>query len=1078
MIAALSPWWGRLPWLAALGLGLLFLVTDLLLPLGSADGVLQVAVVLAGWWMPAPRRAIPLLAGTGTLLVVAGFLLSPDGGEIPLWVILLNRGYALFAIWCTAVILLVARNAMARQEQLAQALQIKENRFRKLFDTMTSGVAVYEPWNDGEDFIIREFNRTGAMISKTENRDVVGMKVTEAFPGVRDFGLFAVFQQVHRTGQSATHPVRYYQDEWHQGWLENHVYRLDTGEIIAIYNDLTEKMLAEKHLRLARHALENSRDMVFWILESGQIFWVNRSACQRLGYAKEELLTKYPWDLNPAHPHELWPAHWQELKTKPGLMFEATLLARDGSPVEVEISTNYMEFEQQAYNLAIVRDIRERKHAEAIIRRYGAIVSASDDHMAFLDRSYVYRAVNRAYLASHGRRYEEIVDHSVRDLFGTEVFERIRENLDLCLGGEAVNYQAWFDFPVSGRRFMDVSYFPHHEDGRVTGVIVVSRDTTERKQMEDKLRVSEEAARQANKAKGEFLANMSHEIRTPMNAILGMCHLALQSDPGERQRHCLHRIETAANSLLRIINDILDFSKIDAGRLELEEAPFDLHRLLDRILEEMQVKAAGKPEGVVIGMNIAAGVPRVVVGDGLRLGQVLTNLCDNAVKFTHRGEVEVTVESMALEAQSVALRFAVRDTGIGISQEQLQLLFQPFQQADTSTTRRYGGSGLGLVICRDLVTLMGGEIHLESTPGVGSRFECQIRFRLAAPEEAARLPQEAADAREEVDLAGRRVLLVDDLADNLEWMRTLLEKRGLSITMAGNGQEAVAAVQAALAPFDCVFMDVQMPEMDGHEATRAIRALPNGREVPIIALTASAMRQDVEACLAAGMNDHLAKPVAFGQLFAKLAQWCQRAGVGGLEIAGGIARCEGDEGLYRRFVANFVAEYRNGADALRQAVADPAGVEALQATHKLKGMAANIEARELSAAACGLNQALTHKDAEAIRVWLPRLIASLERTLKEGDAYLARGVAPASGVAAESAGKEEWLRRIGEFETMLERRDLGCDARFAELRDALAVLPGSADALEALRVALEALDVQGGREALQALFRLVVGHDE
>ncbi|MBF0181940.1 MAG: PAS domain S-box protein [Magnetococcales bacterium] len=1077
MIAAAFPWRGRLPWLAALGLGLLFLVTDLLLPLGSADGVLQVAVVLTGWWMPAPRRAIPLLAGVASLLVVTGMLLSPDGGAIPFWVVLLNRGYALFAIWCTAVILLVARNAMARQEHLAQALQIKENRFRTLFDTMTSGVAVYEPWNDGEDFIIRDLNRTGAMISKTVDRDVVGMKMTEAFPGVRDFGLFAVFQQVHRTGYPTCHPVHFYEDERHRGWLENHVYQLDSGEIVAIYSDLTEKMLAEEHLRLARHALEHSRDMVFWIRESGQIFWVNRSACQRLGYTQEELLTKYPWDINPAHPPEVWPVHWRELKTNPGLMFEATLLAKDGTSVEVEISTNYMEFEQQEYNLAIVRDIRERKQAEETIRRYGAIVSASDDHMAFLDRGYAYRAVNRAYLDSHGRRYEEIVGHSVRDLFGAEVFEQIRENLDRCLAGEAVNYQAWFDFPVAGHRFMDVSYFPHYEEGRVTGVIVVSRDTTERKRMEDELRVSEDAARQANKAKGEFLANMSHEIRTPMNAILGMCHLALQGDPGEEQRNCLTRIDAAANGLLRIINDILDFSKIDAGKLELEEASFDPHRLLDRILDDMRVKAAGK-QGVEIRLSVAAGVPRLVVGDALRLSQVLTNLCDNAIKFTHRGDVEVTVEALAMDEQSVDLRFAVRDTGIGISPEQMKLLFQPFQQADSSTTRRYGGSGLGLVICHDLVALMGGEMRLDSTLGVGSRCECRIRFRLATPEEAVHLSRDAADGQEGVDLAGRRILLVDDLPDNLEWMRALLEKRGLAITLAGNGQEAVEAVRVAAAPFDCVFMDVHMPEMDGLTATRAIRGLPGGGAVPIIALTASVMRQDVEACLAAGMNDHLAKPVAFGQLLAKLARWCEASGIGGLDVAVGITRCEGDEGLYRRFVTNFVAEYRNGADRLREAVGSAAGDEALQLTHRLKGMAGNIEARELCAAAHCLNQALTHNDEEAMRAWLPRLILILERTLAEGDAYLARVALPASCVTAVPSGKGAWLRRMAELEAMLERRDLGCDARFAELRDLLAPLPGSAAPLEALRVALEALDVVASREALRALARFVAGQDE
>ncbi|MBF0127988.1 MAG: PAS domain S-box protein, partial [Magnetococcales bacterium] len=845
------------------------LLMDLWSPLASANGALFVIVVLAGWWIPVPRNSIPLLAVTSTLLVVAaGHFPASSTEGTPLWSVLLQRGHALFAIWSCAITLSIAKNAMIavtaqmlelkksaitfehnpsaalptdRRHTIEQALRANEKRFRALFDTMTSGVAVYDAWNDGEDFIIRDMNRAGRQISQATERDIIGQRLTEAFPGVREFGIFAVFQQVHRTGQPAYHPISHYQDPQHQGWLENHVYKLESGEIVAIYNDLTEKRRAEEHLRLAQHALEHSNDMVFWMQEDGRFFWVNRSASKRLGYSLEELMAMAPWDINPAHPRELWPAHWSELQANGTLLFEAILLTKSSTPLMVEICANYMEFESQKYNLAIVRDLDERKQAEEAMRRYAAIVSASKDHMAFLDCHYVYRAVNDAYLEHHGLALHEIVGHSVSELLGAETFGHIRDNLDLCLQGEVINYQAWFVFAHSGRRFMDVSYFPHRmENGQVTGLVVVSRDITDRKQMEDELRRSEEQARRANQAKGEFLANMSHEIRTPMNAIMGMCYLAMQTELTPLQHRYLEKIRAASSALLRIINDILDFSKIEAGKLELEHAPFDLYQVLEQMVNGLLAKAHQKTDLELL-LSCPMDIPRILTGDATRLGQVLTNLCDNAIKFTERGEILLALKMTAAEARQVTVEFCVRDTGIGISAGQLAKLFQPFQQADTSTTRKYGGTGLGLTICHHLVEIMGGTLTVESEPGMGSRFTCRLRFGLdeTTPPPRLSLPE---------DLWGRRVLVVDDNRTSREILLHLLTGLNLRAVAVDGGVAGLLELERATrkrTPYDLVLLDWSMPEMSGIETALCLSGEPRPAPVPHILMASSWEREAI-----------------------------------------------------------------------------------------------------------------------------------------------------------------------------------------------------------------------------------------
>ena len=376
-------------------------------------------------------------------------------------------------------------------------------------------------------------------------------------------------------------------------------------------------------------------------------------------------------------------------------------------------------------------------------------------------------------------------------------------------------------------------------------------------------------AHRANRAKSDFLARMSHDIRTPLNAILGLSHLELVT-PSATPHDSLQKIQISAQTLLALINDILDFSKIAAGKLELEQKPFSLFRLLGE-LESMALYTA-EQKGVLLRFRTSPESPDFLVGDELRLRQVLINLISNGVKFTESGEVVVSAEPVQMDEICAFIRFTVADTGIGIPLEQQPRLFQAFTQGDNSITRRYGGTGLGLAICRQLVELMGGEISLESSPGEGSRFTFTLQFQRVSVESTVEFQPVNQDDVTPHELAGARVLLVEDNELNRQVTRRYLEELGLVVSIACDGLEAVKLLVAG-GQFDVALMDQRMPGMDGCEATRVIREELKQKSLPIIAVTANASEHDRHNCLAAGMNDFLAKPISPRQLLATLQRW-------------------------------------------------------------------------------------------------------------------------------------------------------------------------------------------------------------
>jgi len=913
------------------------------------------------------------------------------------------------------------------------------------------------------------------------------------------------------------------------------------GSVIT-FRDITERVRYEQKMMFNHLVLENSGPML-WIDAAGlSITYANPAGCETLGYRLEELLGLSVFDYDIGLTNAQVAQLDQVIRKNRGrpVVIQRQYRRKDGEVRDVESTVFCTETAERTMYIVSFKDVTRQKLAEQAKMRQQAtldsLINSISDLIFYKDCSGRYMGVNSAYSALVGRPVDEIRGLTCHDLFPEDVAQMMETRDAHCLQElKEESSEFWVTYPDGQQVLLDSVVSPlWDENGEPMGLLGISRNITERKRTEQEIRHAKEIAEEAGRMKSDFLANMSHEIRTPMNAIIGLSHLVLKTELSARQRDYVQKVQSSGQHLLGIINDILDFSKVEAGKLDLESTDFELEKLLDNTSSLISEKCHAK--GLELVFEVAPDVPPTLIGDSLRLGQILLNYANNAVKFTDKGEVVVSVRASDRTEHDMLLHFRVRDTGIGLTPEQIERLFKSFSQADTSTTRKFGGTGLGLAICKKLAELMGGDVGVESEPGKGSTFWFSARVGVGQGKKRELLPNPdlrgrralvvddndqarmvivdmlqamtfavteancGADAVEEVRVAalqgrpydivyldwrmpgmdgietarhikslglesppmllmvtaygreemlkeasrtgienvlvkpvspsilfdttigvlggrreptapdgdecaanarlaairGRRILLVEDNDINQQVARELLEDAGLRVDVADNGEVALAMVRSTA--YDLVFMDMQMPVMDGITATQAIRRLGKFEHLPVVAMTANAMEADRQKCLAAGMNDFLVKPIDPDDMWNILLRWVRPRqepaaaaaavapppavtrpaagelpqGIHGLDTTLGLSRMAGKKPLYLAMLRRYASGQGQAGQQIRDALAAGDSETAQRVAHTLKGVSGNVGATAIQELAGALEQAL--RDAQPLDEVRMRLV--------------------------------------------------------------------------------------------------------
>ncbi len=674
------------------------------------------------------------------------------------------------------------------------------------------------------------------------------------------------------------------------------------------------------------------------------------------------------------------------LKRKDGSVFRGALTGRAIDPAHPHEGSIW-----------VYADISERHRAEQEAHKLLQAVEQSPVSIVITDREGFIEYVNPRFTKVTGYSSREIVGRNPRILQSGETpADTYRRLWQTLLAGKE-----WRGILRNRRKngelfWEEASISPIVDDsGKTTHYIAVKEDITERKRIEDELEqhrahledlverrtadlsAALEAAKAADQAKDAFLAHVSHELRTPLNAVIGLSELARRLSTDPRQQDYLDKVSVAGKTLTGIIDDLLDLSKISASRMELESTTFSLRALIQRSRSVMAHRATEK--GLELTERIDAAVPDVLLGDPMRIEQILLNLLSNAIKFTPAGRVELRIGLEARDQSRICLSIEVEDSGIGLAEDAIARLFRPFVQADASMNRKFGGTGLGLVLCKRLAEMMGGRIGVTSREGAGATFRVTLWLGLG---DAADLPEVAQVGRRNAlpdSYRDARVLVVDDQPLNREIVEALLAQVGITPRIAVNGQEALDILRdSGPGAFDLVLMDIQMPIVDGLSATRELRAWPGFSELPVIAMTAHTMHHEKEMNSAAGMNDHIGKPFEAIHFFHLLARWIPRGkhqlsdqwepaaapvGVGlaalsSIDTRAGLARFVGNEERYRHWLNEFVSAAPDYAGQIRRHIAAGNAEAARQSAHAIKGRVGLLGMTGLHSIAAALEAAL------------------------------------------------------------------------------------------------------------------------
>ena len=623
--------------------------------------------------------------------------------------------------------------------------------------------------------------------------------------------------------------------------------------------------------------LQNASDITSVIDKEGYFQYITPSFFRLTGFKPDEIAKKTVFDF--VHPDDLGEAMKRfqanmDNDAKPGL-FKFRYRKADGTYMYLEAKGTNLLNEKNVRGIVInSRDISDRLHYEEQARikeeNIRAILDNNDNRIWLLDRHYRLLDFNISFA------------RAFHDYFGTEL-QRKMSIFDLVPAGEheewlrrykaaetgaVYSYIDYFSLK-EGERSFRVTIFPIMEEGELDRLAVFAKDITEQEQAEQALIQAKEKAEEATRTKARFLSTMSHEIRTPMNAVIGMTHLLLQDNPTAEQSENLRILKFSAENLMVLINDILDFSKIEAGKVAFENTCFPLLQLVSDLKKSLL--PAARKKSISLEVLQDADLPGEVMGDPLRLSQILTNLLSNAIKFTEKGGVQVQLSLLEEGPNASTIQFQVSDTGIGIPEHMQEAVFESFTQGSSDTTRRFGGTGLGLTITKRLLEMQGSNIQVESKEGEGSRFYFTLRFQKPQPLTESTMTGNTKRPMEEGTLQGRKILMVEDNPLNIMIGKKFLEKWGIELQTAENGLEALELLKKN-SIFDLILMDLQMPEMDGYEATRQIRQMEDQAiaSLPILAISAAAEQEAREKALEAGINDFVAKPFVPEELMEQL----------------------------------------------------------------------------------------------------------------------------------------------------------------------------------------------------------------